>query len=218
LQLKPVMDAVKRAEAHPIPLFPRNAAAISNNLMEDIIITAPISTTGHSNPATSHTSHRNVVVHQGNIDVYVDIVGSETNSISSTSRPVVEEAKSSVPWLSQIKAEAEAPKSIPVVVKDEPVAVEDENYKTYVNQYLAEMKRQQQLASKRPAEDSAAIHEPKRPHIEVLETQEIDPLVHVNGKPVRWTQVTEEDKELMSTDEYEVYGQIYNDRIAAGMY
>jgi transcription initiation factor TFIIE subunit alpha len=208
-QIKPIIEAMKRVEANPIPKFPRHTIAMLGPIEDSIIGTAP-STGAYSASSHSHSTARSSGpggIASGSIDVFVDIEGADSKPSASQqiSAQAQHDVKAQPPWMishSSSTSNAHAishpangttssasSSSSSTTTEGEPV---DEGlYKAYILQYFAELQRQQTLASeglKRPAEDAheedVAVRDKKRIKVEPTDMVFAKPQlqqVHENG-------------------------------------
>lgn len=175
-QLKPITEAMKRVEAHPIPKFPKTAAGAVLAGMEDegmLISTRSMSggAVGGSGlgpaPSASSQSRANPaggpVVNGGQVNVFVDIVGAQggiTGTTSGNQPPPKAPAKPAVPWLqgsSTTNTTSNAPTQTTTTnsnTANAPDEMDQATYEQYVKQYMEEYQKQvqsQQRATKQKA-------------------------------------------------------------------
>eukprot|EP00026_Physarum_polycephalum_P007729 Phypoly_transcript_07794.p1 GENE.Phypoly_transcript_07794~~Phypoly_transcript_07794.p1 ORF type:complete len:474 (+),score=106.91 Phypoly_transcript_07794:116-1537(+) len=163
-QLKPITDALKRVEAHPIPKFPKTSAAAMLAGLDDtsmLISTAPTTVTGgglglggtgggHGGGGGGHARASSAsAMTGGQLDVFVDIVGSSQNGTTSTSQNGAAKAapKANIPWM---QSQSAPQTSTTTVQAAEPTTstneeMDKETYEQYVKQYMEEYQKQQQL-------------------------------------------------------------------------
>lgn len=163
-QLKPITDALKRVESHPIPKFPKTSAAAMLAGLEDtsmLITTAgsgPVTgggmglVGGHSNHASRPRDPSAAPLGGGQLDVFVDIVGSSQNGAPAQNGAAKPAPKAPLPWMQSQNVQQQTSLITTQPVVETPAAstssstgdMDKDTYEQYVKQYMEEYQKRQQ--------------------------------------------------------------------------
>jgi len=236
-QIKQIIELVKHINDNPpLPKFPRHTIAmgiLGEPIVSPLMDGISSSSSSHGGSSSGRSGTGASVGIPGTIDVFVDIVGSE----SSTQTKQEPTGSAPVPWFNSPTTTSTTTTTTTTTTTNsnaENGGMDDDTYKLYVKQYMEEMRRQhiaaeeaekhrkekeknhQSNSHKRPGESINGDAKKRKVGDEEVTVKEEevtweDPLIKIGNESIPISQVLDNDDliQKMTSEEYEAYAAVH---------